>query len=88
MKRGKYEMMTRTMFFYALSYRDAENGSYTVTQALNYAKKIIGKSDPFIKFKKNSKEKHRAELVCFSKDTIGRICIVDAYGTWEQQKEV
>ena len=66
----EYEMMTRTMFFYALSYRDAENGSYTVTQALNYAKNIIGQSDPFIEFKKNSKEKHRAELVCFSKDTI------------------
>ena len=66
----QYEMMTRTMFFYALSYRDAENGSYTVTQALNYAKNIIGQNDLFIKFKRNAKEKHRAELVCFSKDTI------------------
>ena len=66
----QYEMMTRTMFFYALSYRDEENGSYTVTQALNYAKNIIGQNDLFMKFKRNAKEKHRAELVCFSKDTI------------------
>lgn len=58
----EYEMMTRTMFFYALSYIGKENESYTVTQALNYAKNIVGLSDSF--------GKSDAKLVCFSKDKI------------------
>ena len=58
----QYEMMTRTMFFYALSYIDGENESITVTQALNYAKNTIGQSDPW--------GKTNAKLECFSKNKI------------------
>ena len=54
----EYEMMTRTMFFYGLTKGNDTGGFYTISQALDYAKKCIGSSDPW--------SGYRSELVCFT----------------------
>ena len=60
----EYEMMTRSMFFYALTRVDEQDkdNNITAAEALWYAKNTIGSSDPF--------GEYGAELVCISRNNI------------------